>query len=423
MKRILCLSLFLAGIVPSLWAQAINSQQENNIRRIGGGMLADWEDYLNIVGMSQFESEYANLDLSIFENPAVPSVKPDYYADENKSIDRNPQTPWDYLTAKKTRLGNFSVVFSEVEISPIYRTNDDPDMKMKIDFTKKITYESMGTEVEVPPFRQTMFFTIKPDNLNDIKIKGIRYFDPTLQIVNLNRDQNLIEVFFPDVEVLVQSKQYIIRWQDRIPEDVKIELVKNSEVVALIAENVPSQGSYNWTIGPGTPTGGNFRVKISSMLQPNVFAISTRPFTIVPPSTGDARPMRILKPTTGEKLRLGKIYPLVWENPTGLNINIDLYQDNRYVRNIANNIEDKGTFPWRIPPVVGKGKNFDIRIYPVAQPTRVVNTGRFSITKKGSGGAIALVSLGVGGLIAAVLVLLAQNDQPEEALPAFPNPG
>jgi murein DD-endopeptidase MepM/ murein hydrolase activator NlpD len=73
-----------------------------------------------------------------------------------------------------------------------------------------------------------------------------------------------------------------ITWADNIGGDVNIALYRNGAYRATIASNTPSAGAYLWGPGAGLATGSGYRIRVSSVINPAVYAESSAPFTLLP---------------------------------------------------------------------------------------------------------------------------------------------
>jgi hypothetical protein len=72
----------------------------------------------------------------------------------------------------------------------------------------------------------------------------------------------------------------LITWIDNIPENVKIELFKGGVFNSVIISSTYSDGSKDWDIPSDLPSASDYRIKITSVNNSNVFGISDANFTI-----------------------------------------------------------------------------------------------------------------------------------------------
>jgi hypothetical protein len=99
-----------------------------------------------------------------------------------------------------------------------------------------------------------------------------------------------ITVLTPDGgEAWQRGLRYFIHWNDNIAEDVVIELYKGGVFLESIATNA-STGAYRWEVGLDLVPGDDYAIKVSSVADTGLFAISDLPFNIdVPRITGIRR--------------------------------------------------------------------------------------------------------------------------------------
>lgn len=103
------------------------------------------------------------------------------------------------------------------------------------------------------------------------------------------RPKLTIECEFPNPAIIVnnggekweQNTTQTILWTDNISGNVKIEIIANGTVVAIIANSVPSNGSYDWHIPEDFTPGTNYIIKVTSVDDPTVFDESNDPITII----------------------------------------------------------------------------------------------------------------------------------------------
>ena len=200
---------------------------------------------------------------------------------------------------------------------------------------------------------------------------------------NTNYKLNLDVVDKPEITLtspngedkLIPGEDFNITWDDNIDESVKIELYKGDFLGVTIADNTPSDGSYtfNWTnlvaendfnnsdagfnlseapIAYGT----DYKLKISSVNNNDIYDISNNYFTIGQPQ------IEVNLPSGGDKLELGKIVNITWKDNIDDAVNIDLYQDDVLVRNIASNTASDGQVNWTVPTNLPVGDRYKIKI-------------------------------------------------------------
>ncbi len=92
----------------------------------------------------------------------------------------------------------------------------------------------------------------------------------------------LINVTFPNGgEALKRGLQYFVRWNANIAENVLIELYQGGVLAKTIATNTPSTGAYLWAIGFDIAAGNDYAIKISSVTNAALSALSAAAFSII----------------------------------------------------------------------------------------------------------------------------------------------
>jgi hypothetical protein len=72
-----------------------------------------------------------------------------------------------------------------------------------------------------------------------------------------------------------------LTWQDNLSENVKLDLYRNGQFYANISPSTLSDGEYSWVPGGNLPVGGNYQLRIASVNDDRVFALSNS-FSIAP---------------------------------------------------------------------------------------------------------------------------------------------
>ncbi|MBN1781401.1 T9SS type A sorting domain-containing protein [bacterium] len=83
-----------------------------------------------------------------------------------------------------------------------------------------------------------------------------------------------------------QLQEYFITWTEvgDVGPSVKLELLQGTSVIETIAEDTENDDSFKWRISRGIPPADDYRIKISSVTQPDKIYIGA-PFSIVPSTT------------------------------------------------------------------------------------------------------------------------------------------
>lgn len=71
-----------------------------------------------------------------------------------------------------------------------------------------------------------------------------------------------------------------ITWVDNLGGEVNIDLYRDDVYVDRLAANTPSDGAFLWTPGAALPSGNGYRVRVSSVTDPNLVDSSDAAFTL-----------------------------------------------------------------------------------------------------------------------------------------------
>jgi hypothetical protein len=150
----------------------------------------------------------------------------------------------------------------------------------------------------------------------------------------------------------VRGSTYLISWNDNIPGNVDLRLLKYNEHGAVtsattFASNV-SGSTYAWTIPSATSTGDYYKMKIMSSVDNSIYGLSTNYFKILDYPSGGT--IEVLQPKLSGIVWLrGHSYLISWL-PSYLSgpVNIELWKGAVKAGNLAFNI-DGSTWVWNIP--------------------------------------------------------------------------
>jgi hypothetical protein len=122
----------------------------------------------------------------------------------------------------------------------------------------------------------------------------------------------------------------------------------------------------------------------------------------------------------GSKFKRGKPYEIRWTGGRPQNVlNFDLYEDEQKITTFSN-IPNAGKYNLVFPSDTKPGKNYKFRISDSKNRDEVVNTGKFSITRK-----VPMMLIIVPGVIligGATYYLTLDKDECPDCLPEFPLP-
>jgi len=188
-----------------------------------------------------------------------------------------------------------------------------------------------------------------------------------------------VEVLQPNGgESWARGTTHVISWNDDIPEPVNIELYNGSTKVRDIAIDVVGS-TYYWIIDPAEATGTNYKVYVRSTLDPtHLYDRSNGKFHI---TASGGTFVEVYQPNGGESWARGTSHLISWNDDMSEPVNIELYDGNTKVEDIATDVVGS-TYVWAIDPTHATGTNYRIYVRSTLDPTHLYDRSdsRFSIT-------------------------------------------
>ncbi|UCE07157.1 MAG: FG-GAP repeat protein [bacterium] len=165
---------------------------------------------------------------------------------------------------------------------------------------------------------------------------------------------------------LKTGKEYTICWESKgnVGPFVKLELYKANSLHRIISESTDNDGSHKWTISPELQTGSDFRIKISSVTDSNIYDFSNHFFTIK-----QVPNLKITHPdSAGIIWYWGATYKIQWQSwgQVGPNVKLELYRDNLFFKTINFSAVNEGYYQKSISSEETSGENFKIKITAVS---------------------------------------------------------
>ncbi|MFC2084591.1 Ser-Thr-rich GPI-anchored membrane family protein [Bacteroidota bacterium] len=152
---------------------------------------------------------------------------------------------------------------------------------------------------------------------------------------------------------------YNLIWEDNIAEEVQIDLYKDRTHILNITQSTPSSGEYLWSIPSDLEPGTDYQIKIQSTLDSQIndfsdsFTLQQFPF------------IEITAPTFGVVWPLNTTQTITWEDNIDEEVDIDLYQGENFIMNIALSTPSDGEYSWQVPGSLVPGAEYQIRIISV----------------------------------------------------------
>lgn len=231
---------------------------------------------------------------------------------------------------------------------------------------------------------------------NDYKVKvstltSPPVFDFSDSTFAINR--GFIQVISPNGgETWVKGTMHPIVWHDNLCSNVRIELWKAGAMHSVIANSVPSSGTFNWTIpnSGNFVTGNDYRVKIievaaNSTATNLVYDYSDSAFSLIPPqNTGQ---ITVVAPNGGENWIAGCPNQIQWAFTSTLAsaVKLELYKDTLFYMTICPQVAaGMTTFSWVVPYSIIPGNNYKVKVTTLTSPAVFdFSNNPFSISRGG----------------------------------------
>ena len=182
----------------------------------------------------------------------------------------------------------------------------------------------------------------------------------------------------PDsIDVLTKTSSVEIKWNSNFSNDVTIELYKAGTFYALISSTVYNDGSYLWTIPSVIESAPNYKIKISSNENSNIYDFSDFEFTI---SEEMQNFCDISFPCNNSIIMKNRKYQILWSNTIDNNVRIDLLKENDFELNITQITENDGIFEWFVPDSLPTDSLYKIKISSFKKDSIYSVTNYFSIS-------------------------------------------
>ena len=77
-----------------------------------------------------------------------------------------------------------------------------------------------------------------------------------------------------------RNQSHAVTWAANLGGDVNIALYRNGSYITPIRHNTPSNGAYLWTPGTALEPGTGYTIRVTSVINPNVYDTSDAPFNL-----------------------------------------------------------------------------------------------------------------------------------------------
>jgi hypothetical protein len=128
-----------------------------------------------------------------------------------------------------------------------------------------------------------------------------------------------------------------------------------------ITTSTPSDGEYTWNPPATTPSGNDYRIKILSKDNGNIFDLSNADFTIIN--------LTVVMPNGNENWLTNTSQDITWTTDISGNLKIELYKGGIFNTQIIAAIQGSNNlYSWAIPGSTATGSDYKIRITSIDDP-------------------------------------------------------
>ncbi|MCB5263139.1 MAG: hypothetical protein LHW53_10455, partial [Candidatus Cloacimonetes bacterium] len=168
-------------------------------------------------------------------------------------------------------------------------------------------------------------------------------------------------------EVLYPAEVHAITWLDNLSEDVVIELVLNDQATTVVVNSIPSNGSYNWTLGYDDVASTEYKIKLSSVSDSSIWDYSDGTFSI-------GKRIAIVHPNGGETWQTHTSQEITWMDNLPEQVMISLHKGTSFESEITESTDSNGLHLWDIPQSLAPSSDYSIQISSVLTPTVYANS-------------------------------------------------
>ncbi|MEM6451305.1 MAG: FG-GAP-like repeat-containing protein [Cyanobacteria bacterium P01_D01_bin.105] len=190
----------------------------------------------------------------------------------------------------------------------------------------------------------------------------------------------------PEIEVLpIQSSQpdttklrvdnaYALRWEDNFAEDVNIDLLEGNRYVRTIVGSTPSNGEFTWWVPPDLAGDTFYRIRISSVLDDDIFAVSDYAFRVE-----ETPYIAINSPGSSTPLVTNTSLELTWSDNLRETVRIELYKDDSLYHILTASTQSDGSYQWTIPNWLETSDRYHLRFISTSDSTVYDESTKFWI--------------------------------------------
>jgi flagellar hook assembly protein FlgD len=179
-------------------------------------------------------------------------------------------------------------------------------------------------------------------------------------------------------ESFTKGSMQTIRWttSTNVSDNVKIELVNSFGTIVQVisASSTANLTMFSWTVPMGTPDGANYRIRITSLTNPNLIDESNETF-------GIGTFLVVTTPTAGSVLNKGTKYTIRWTTTIFALLRVELILNGIVVRFLGTNIPSNtvNSLEWTPEADLASNDGYLIRVISLADANQQGISSTFSI--------------------------------------------
>ncbi|MBN2616666.1 MAG: T9SS type A sorting domain-containing protein [Bacteroidales bacterium] len=195
-------------------------------------------------------------------------------------------------------------------------------------------------------------------------------------------------------ETWAMNHDYLISWSDNFSYPVKVDLYHEDTLYTVL--NASATGnSFTWNVPDTIPADSNYRVRITSTADTNVWDQSDTTFTVVahlPES------ITLVQPNGGETWAVGTSHLVSWYSNITDPVRVELYhKDTLYAVLDSSNTDNR--YAWTIANSTLVDTTYRIKVFSTADTTVADSSdAKFSVVQFVPGGGITLEQPNVAGI-------------------------
>jgi len=199
------------------------------------------------------------------------------------------------------------------------------DIKLEFTTNNGIDWLSIVASVPASTGSYTWLIPDLPSDQCKIRISDVtnpNNFDLSNDVFTIFRVPTITLTEPNGGQIWSANTTHIISWMDNIDENVKIDLYKGGTYTSTITTSTPSTGSYNWIIPSSQPIGTDYRIRIASTTDDNIFDLSDTDFAI-----SSVPSLTLTSPNGGEVMLPGALLSINWSNINVSNVKLEYSTD------------------------------------------------------------------------------------------------